>query len=133
MTRIVDLGLKTMPFHDFSELPVWQEAARLTEQVYKMVTVFPKTELDSLSLQTKRATLSICSNIAEGYGRHHVADKIKFYVCARGSAFELKSHMHIAFKLKFLSAESLNIIDRQCINLAFELNKLIKGLTTPFS
>lgn len=61
----------------------------------------------------KRAALSVPANIAEGFGRYHYMDKAKFYINARGSLLELKSHLLIANKLNFLKKEDLDgVIDK---------------------
>jgi hypothetical protein len=54
---------------DFRNLSVWQRARRLTKSVYEMTADFPGGEEFGLKSQMRRATVSICSNIAEGCGR----------------------------------------------------------------
>jgi four helix bundle protein len=54
---------------DFRNLSVWQRARRLTKSVYEMSADFPGSEEFGLKSQMRRATVSICSNIAEGCGR----------------------------------------------------------------
>ena len=54
---------------DFKNLAVWQAARRLTKSVYHLTTGFPHNEEFGLKAQMRRASISICSNIAEGGGR----------------------------------------------------------------
>ena len=57
-----------MPNSSFRDLRVWQEAMRLTREVYEHTAGFPKSELYGLTQQIRRAAVSVPSNIAEGKG-----------------------------------------------------------------
>ncbi|MDD5071499.1 MAG: four helix bundle protein [Patescibacteria group bacterium] len=70
----------------FTQLFAWQKNHNLVLQVYKLTKKFPKDELFGLVSQIRRAVCSITGNIAEGYGRYHYKDKIRFYTIARGSS-----------------------------------------------
>ena len=72
-------------------------------EVYQLTTHFPKEESFALTSQIRRAALSVPANIAEGFGRYHYLDKAKFYLNARGSPYELKSHLLIVQELDYLS------------------------------
>ena len=82
-----------MQYLDFTEMPVWQKANEVVEQVYAVCSRLPRSEEYALSSQLKRAALSITANIAEAFGRSHSKDKTNFYYNARGSAFEVRSHL----------------------------------------
>jgi len=95
-----------------------------------MLTVnLPQSETFGLIAQIKRAALSVPANIAERFGRYHYMDnmdKAKFYLNARGSLYELKSHLLIAQDLGYLKQSQalpdiLTLID----NLSVKLNNLI--------
>ena len=75
---------------DFRNLDVWQRARTLTKTVYEMTTDFPETEVFGLRSQMRRATVSICSNIAEGCGRRGDREFRRFRDVAMGSACELE-------------------------------------------
>ena len=90
----------------FEDLEVWQMSKEIVKQVYKLAKDFPKEESFGLVAQIKRAALSIPANIAEGFGRYHYLDKAKFYLNARGSLYEVKSHLLIAQELGYLKVES---------------------------
>ena len=114
-----------MEIRSFEDLEVWQIAKELVVKVYELTAVFPKDEIFGITSQIKRASLSIPANIAEGFGRFHYLDKAKFYLNARGSLFELKSHLLIAIELKLLN----EIITKQLIQdidrLGVKINNLI--------
>lgn len=62
---------------------------------YEIARQLPDNEVYGLGAQIKRAALSVPANIAEGFGRYHYLDKVKFFLNARGSLNELKSHLLI--------------------------------------
>jgi four helix bundle protein len=80
----------------FRDLIVWQQAYTLTLEVYKATQQFPKEELYGLTNQIRRATVSITSNIAEGFGRAGSREKDQFYAIAHGSLMEVESQLLIA-------------------------------------
>ena len=120
-----------MKYNDFSEMPVWQKGAEVIEKVYKLCLILPKSEVYTLSSQLKRASLSITANIAESFGRKHSKDKINFYIYARGSAFEVQSHLLIGKKLGFFNESEVQEINIICLEIIESLNKIMKGLIKP--
>ena len=98
----------------------------LVAKVYTLTASLPESETFGLTPQTKRAALSVPANIAEGFGRYHYMDKAKFYLNARGSLYELKSHLLIAQDLGYLQgsqpvSDILTLID----GLSVKMNNLI--------
>ena len=89
--------------NSFEDLEVWQMGKAIVMEVYQLTTHFPKEESFALTSQIRRAALSVPANIAEGFGRYHYLDKAKFYLNARGSLYELKSHLLIVQELDYLS------------------------------
>ena len=86
--------------HDFKQLRVWQEAVRLTMDVYRLTKKFPQEELFGLTAQLRRATVSIASNIAEGCGKSTNADFKRYLHNAYGSCKEVESQLILAQRLK---------------------------------
>jgi|SRR5436190_5620248 four helix bundle protein len=119
-----------MPFLDFTEMPVWQKANFVVERSYAICFNLPKSEDYALSSQLKRAALSITANIAEAFGRNHSKDKINFYFYARGSAFEVRSHLIVGRNLKFFKQEDITEIEITCKDIIEAINKIIKGLNS---
>ena len=91
---------------DFKNLAVWQAARRLTKSVYQLTTSFPHSEEFGLKAQMRRASISICSNIAEGCGRRGDREFRRFLDVSMGSACELECELIIALDLAFI-AESV--------------------------
>ncbi|MHC4166516.1 MAG: four helix bundle protein [Planctomycetota bacterium] len=92
-----------MKTQSFKDLIVWQRSYELVLEIYKMTSVFPKTEVYGLSQQMRRAAVSVPSNIAEGYGRKHKAEYNQFLSIAYGSLLELETQFLLAKDLKFVN------------------------------
>lgn len=110
---------------NFEDLDVWQMGKKLTLKIYELTISFPKEEIYGITSQLKRAALSVPANIAEGFGRYHFMDKAKFYLNARGSLYELKSHVLIAKELRFIKGESTDGVFQVIDDLSLKLNNLI--------
>jgi len=109
----------------FEDLEVWQLGKQLVVLAYKLTESFPSSERYNLTGQIRRAAISVPGNIAEGYGRYHYLDKVKFYLNARGSLSETKSHFLIASELGFVSAEALKPAVELIAMLSVKLNNLV--------
>lgn len=68
---------------EFTKLRAWQLSAELAADVYEMTSGFPPGERYGMGQQSRRAAVSMSSNIAEGYARLHPRDKARFYELAR--------------------------------------------------
>ncbi|SRR6266480_4722674 len=79
----------------FEDLEAWQAARRLVKRVYE-VTRSPRLAQDfGLSGQIQRASVSIMSNVAEGFERSHIQEKLQFYNVARSSCAEVRSLTYV--------------------------------------
>jgi four helix bundle protein len=85
----------------FKELIVWQRAIELTTEIYRLTAAFPSFEQFGLSNQLRRASVSIASDIAEGYGRSTRGEYLQFLGHSRGSTCELQTQLVIAKALDF--------------------------------
>ncbi|HWJ28515.1 MAG TPA: four helix bundle protein [Flavisolibacter sp.] len=85
-----------MSTRNYQKLDAWKSSMQLVKEIYLLTRLYPKEELYALTSQTKRAAVSIPSNIAEGMGRQHKKDTIHFLHIARGSIYELETHLNIA-------------------------------------
>ena len=112
----------------YRDLIVWQKSVRMVTLVYKVIKRFPPEEKFGLTSQVKRSSVSIPSNIAEGYGRNYTKDYCRFLQIARGSLFEMQTQLEIAVNLKFVSFQDLEEIKALSIEIEKMLNTLIKKL-----
>ena len=69
----------------YKDLLIWQKGIDIVVNLYQLLQDFPKEEIYALSGQLKRASISISSNIAEGYGRNSTQSYIHFVSISRGS------------------------------------------------
>lgn len=108
----------------FEELDAWKEAKSLAVGVYRITKEKPLASDFSLRDQIQRASVSVMSNIAEGFERLHKAEKNQFYNIARASCGELRSQLHLLKEIDFIpSAQHSNLVNQS--NL---VGKLISGL-----
>jgi four helix bundle protein len=112
----------------FRELIVWQKGINMVIRIYERTKGFPKEEIFGLKLQIRRCAVSIPSNIAEGYGRQHTLEYIRFLQIARGSLNELVTQLEIAESLGYLS--EINTDLSECDELGKMLNSLINKLSS---
>src|SRR6266487_1121210 len=76
-------------FQTFEDLEVYKKARKFRNQMYAVARKLPDFEKYELGRQIRRAAVSLTNNIAEGHGRYHYLDEIKFQIQARGSVAEL--------------------------------------------
>ena len=91
----------------YKDLLIWQKGIKIVLLVYQLVKSFPKEEIYALTSQLKRASVSIPSNIAEGYGRNSDKSFSHFLDISRGSLFEIETQLIIAKELGFISDDFL--------------------------
>ena len=91
----------------YKDLLIWQKGIKIVILVYQLVKSFPKEEIYALTSQLKRASVSIPSNIAEGYGRNSDKSFSHFLDISRGSLFEIETQLIIAKELGFISDDFL--------------------------
>lgn len=95
-----------MPFM-FENLEVYKKTIILADDLGVVTESFPKGNY-YLSDQLNRAALSIATNIAEGNGKYHKADRINFFRIARGSAFECVPILELCKRKKLIKEEDCN-------------------------
>ena len=97
-------GQGTEKAQGFEELRCYQLALKLLEAAYKLARDLPDYEKYNLASQIRRASLSTVLNIAEGYGRYHYLDKLRFFYIARGSLSETRSAFVAAHTIGYADA-----------------------------
>lgn len=108
----------------FTDLNAWREGHKLVMMIYKSTREFPRDELFGLTNQMRRCAVSITSNIAEGFSRQTVKEKVQFYSVSHGSLTELQNQLIISRDNGYSSKEEFNKIANQTIIV----HKLITGL-----
>lgn len=103
----------------------------LVVEIYRLTNCFPKTEAHGLASQMNRASVSIPSNIAEGYRRRSRQEYLQFLRIAFGSGAELETQLAIAIKLGFTSTEDSRAAFDSLNSVMKMLNRLIHSLSVP--
>ncbi len=111
----------------FTDLHAWQQARILAKNTYRLTCIYPKEEKYGLIIQMKRASVSIASNIAEGFKRDSMKDKAHFYVMAHGSLTELQNQFIISNDLQFIPDNHFKDIMTLTDRVDALLNGLIKA------
>ena len=98
--------------HNFKHLNIWKLSIELADEIYVVTESFPKNEEFGLKSQIRRCTVSVASNIAEGSSRSSNKDFERFLQITLGSAYEIETQLLIAYDLKFIDNEELEILSQ---------------------
>ncbi|MFC4729318.1 four helix bundle protein [Coralloluteibacterium thermophilus] len=115
---------------DFRDLRVWEEAMQLAERVYALAGRLPREERFGLSMQMRKAAVSVPSCIAEGNGRSSLADYLRFLSMARGSLSEVQTQLLLAGRLGFLSPDDVDAALAQARTVGMLLTGLRRALAS---
>lgn len=111
----------------FTDLETWREGHKLVLMIYEASKTFPKEETYSLTDQIKRCSISITSNIAEGFSRRGKKEKLQFFFMAKGSLTEFQNQLLVAKDVGYISSVNFDRIAQQSVTVHKLLNGLIKG------
>lgn len=125
---MVDSVKKKNKINSFYDLNTWKEAHKLVLSVYKLVNNLPDKEKYVLGNQMLRAVVSITSNIAEGFGRRGLKEKIQFYTMAKASLTELQNQLIICRDVGYLKNSEFKTIWDQSVIVHKMINALITSL-----
>jgi four helix bundle protein len=105
----------------FEDLDVWKRAARLSANIYQSLSALRDYGFKD---QVTRSSLSIASNIAEGYERDSDKDRIKFLSYAKGSCAELRTQVYIGMEAGYIEREQ----GKQWVHETQEISRMLYGL-----
>ncbi|MES2836220.1 MAG: four helix bundle protein [Bacteroidota bacterium] len=108
----------------YRDLIVWQKSVAFVTSVYTTTKLFPQEEKFGIVSQLNRASVSIPSNIAEGYGRESSKNYLQFLKIARGSLMETETLIEISKNLNFINELTYNSMT----NDLNEISKILQGL-----
>ncbi|MBI1282284.1 MAG: four helix bundle protein [Anaerolineaceae bacterium] len=117
---------------NYQDLAVWNKSHQLVLSVYKVTKIFPPEELYGLTSQTRRAALSIPTNIAEGSGRGGDKEFARFCQISYGSVNELEYHFLVARDLGYIDSKTYQDLLQDLIEIRRMLAKLITTLQQRF-
>jgi four helix bundle protein len=95
--------------YNFEKLEVWVESKELTKQIYTITKLFPTDEKFGIISQLRRASISICSNIAEGVSRTTNREQARFITIALASAVEIVNQLIISYELEWITKKQYEV------------------------
>src|SRR5713101_9283541 len=110
-------------YQTFEDLEVYQVAREFRKVVYRVAKRLPEEEKFGLASQIRRAAVSLTNNIAEGHGRFHFLEQIKFVLQARGSLEELLDDLNVCEDEAYLPIAELDTLKQE----GWRVHKLING------
>ena len=111
-------------FKKFEEIECWKKARELTRSIYRVSNATAFARDFGLRDQIRRASVSIMSNIAEGYDRSGTKEFVHFLATAKGSAAEVRCQLYVAADQGYINDTAL----RELSELAAETGRMIGGL-----
>lgn len=108
----------------FEDLIAWQKARELTKNIYTITKQGEFAKDFGLRDQIQRASVSIMSNLAEGFERGGRAEFHQFVVIAKGSCAEVRSQLYIALDVGYISQEQFDLL----YAMAVEITRILGGL-----
>ena len=113
-----------MKVERFEDLIAWQKARELTKQVYHITRTGALSKDFGLCDQIRRASVSVMSNIAEGFERGTSSEFHQFIVVAKGSCAEVRSELYVALDADYITEAQFDDIHGRSL----ELSRIIGGL-----
>jgi len=110
------------------DLRVWQQSIEMVTSIYMMTQSFPKEETFGLVSQLRRASVSVPSNIAEGYARGTDKEKLHFLRISSGSMSEVETQLLLGLNLGYIGQEKYNELSEIVTSVWKQLNSLISSI-----
>jgi four helix bundle protein len=114
---------KANQYQTFEDLEVYQVAREFRKAMYRVDRRLPEIEKFALASQIRRAAVSLTSNIAEGHGRFHFLEQIKFMLQARGSLEELLDDLNVCIDENYFPVEQIEKLESD----GWRVHRLING------
>src|SRR5438132_467703 len=115
-------------FRTFEDLEVYQLAREFRKKMYGVTRQLPDFEKFELASQIRRAAVSLTNNIAEGHGRYHFADQVRFFLGSRGSLQELVDDLNICDDEKYLEAGKIGVLKGEAWRVLGLINGYLRYL-----
>ncbi len=108
------------------DLDVWVLSMELVTQIYILTSSFPSSEKFGITVQMRRASISIPSNVAEGFARQTTKELIQFLFISKGSLSELETQLLISKNLGYIT--EIKSLEETILRIRKMLSKLISKL-----
>jgi four helix bundle protein len=117
-----------MKVKSFEDLTVWQEAHKLTLEVYKLTAGFPGTEKYGIVSQLRRCSSAVPANVAEGFGRATTRELLRCLQIARGELEETRYFVLLSRDLGYVNPRDCENIGQHCSSIGRLINALGSSL-----
>ena len=118
----------TPKFQTFEDLDVYKTAREFRKAMYAVNRRLPDFETFDLGSQIRRAAVSLTNNMAEGHGRFHYPDQIRFFLHSRGSLEELVDDLNVCLDENYLSAHEVARLKKQAREVLILINAYLRYL-----
>lgn len=108
----------------FEDLIAWQKARELTKEIYRISSDDEFATDFALTNQIRRASISVMSNIAEGFDRQGDVEFHRFLIIAKASCAEVRSQLYVAFDVGYLSNDQFQTL----MTITNETSRVLNGL-----
>ena len=115
-------------FKTFEDIEAWQQSRKLTKSIYEITSQGTFARDFGLHDQIRKASVSIMSNIAEGFERSGTKEFIQFLATAKGSAGEVRAQLYVALDQGYVEQRDFNELNQSIIKISRMLNGLITYL-----
>src|SRR5437773_1740059 len=115
-------------FQTFEDLEVYKAAREFRKAMYAVNRRLPDFERYELGSQIQRASVSLTNNMAEGHGRFHYPDQIRFFLHSRGSLQELMDDLNICLDEKYLTSAEVAKLKEQARGVLLLINGYLRYL-----
>jgi len=115
-------------FQTFEDLEVYKAARDFRKAMYAVNRRLPDFEKYELGSQIRRASVSLTNNIAEGHGRFHYPDQIRFFLHSRGSLEELVDDLNVCLDEKYLPSDEVAKLKEQARGVLILINGYLRYL-----
>lgn len=118
----------TEKFQMFEDLDVYKAAREFRKAMYAVNRCLPDFEKYDLGSQIRRAAVSLTNNTAEGHGRFHYPDQIRFFLHSRGSLEELVDDVNVCLDENYLPAHEVRKLKEQAREVLILINAYLRYL-----
>ena len=115
-------------FQTFEDLEVYKAAREFRKAMYAVSRYLPDLEKYDLGRQIRRAAVSLTNNMAEGHGRFHYPDQIRFFLHSRGSLEELVDDLNVCLDENYVSDEQVEKLKEQARGVLILINGYLRHL-----
>ena len=105
--KVTKAEASTEKFQTFEDLEVYKAAREFRKAMYAVTRRLPDFEKYDLASQIRRAAVSLTNNMAEGHGRFHYPDQIRFFLHSRGSLEELVDDLNVCLDENYVSSDEI--------------------------